>query len=108
MRAAHLKTLLTCIGAKVKNAPRVGAHLMMSSRRVLLHAGRINDKMSENDVLANQQRILKNQKQIIANQTQIKSNQEAIKKNQATILKNQGSLNTIIKNQKQILGLLKK
>jgi hypothetical protein len=45
---------------------------------------------------------------IIANQTQIKSNQEAIKKNQGTILKNQGSLNTIIKNQKQILGLLKK
>jgi hypothetical protein len=66
------------------------------------------NRVSENDVLANQKRILKNQKEIIANQTQIKSNQEAIKKNQATILKNQDSLNTIIRNQKQILTWLKK
>jgi hypothetical protein len=81
---------------------------MGPSRRVLLHAGRINNKMSENDVIANQKRILKNQNEIIANQTQIKSNQETIKRNQAKILKNQDSLNTIIKNQKQILALLNK
>jgi endoglucanase Acf2 len=81
---------------------------MGESRRVLLHAGRINNKMPENAVIANQKHILRNQKEIIANQTQIKSNQEAIKKNQAKILKNQDSLATIIKNQKQILALLNK
>ena len=91
-----------------ENAPRGGHNLMGPSRRVLLHYGRINNKMSENDVIANQKRILKNQKEIIANQMQIKSNQETIKKNQATILKNQSSLNTILKNQKRILALLHK
>jgi hypothetical protein len=91
---------------KMRQSP--GINLMGLSRRALLHAERINNKMSENDVIANQKRILNNQKEIIANQTKIKSNQEAIKRNQATILKNQGSLNTIIKNQKQILALLKK
>lgn len=94
--------------AKMKMRHALGHNLIGPSRRVLLHSGRINNTMSENDVIANQKRILKNQKEIIANQTQIKSNQEAIKKNQATILKNQGSLNTILKNQKQMLALLKK
>jgi hypothetical protein len=78
--------------------------------------------MSERDVIGNQKQILKNQKTILANQGHIKknqdhikanqghikANQETIKKNQAAILKNQGSLNTIIKNQEQILVLLRK
>jgi hypothetical protein len=65
-------------------------------------------EMSESDVIANQKQILKNQKEIISNQNQIKSNQDTIKKNQATILKNQGTLDTIVKNQKQILAAIKK
>jgi hypothetical protein len=65
-------------------------------------------KMSERAVINNQKHILKNQKAILSNQGQIKANQGTIKKNQASILKNQNSLNTIIKNQEQILALLKK
>jgi hypothetical protein len=102
------KTLLTLHRHQDENAPRAGPQPDGATHRVLLHAGRINDKMSETAVITNQKRILKNQKGIIANQTKIKSNQETIKKNQGTILKNQGSLNTILKNQKQILALLKK
>ena len=57
--------------------------------------------MSENDVIANQKSILHNQQAILANQ-------DTIKANQAAILKNQDTLNTIVKNQEQILALLKK
>ena len=64
--------------------------------------------MSEREVINNQKHILKNQKTILSNQSQIKANQGTITKNQASILKNQNSLNTIIKNQEQILALLKK
>jgi hypothetical protein len=102
------KTLLTGAVAKIKTRHARGIDLIRPSRRALLHPERIDKQMSENDVIANQKSILKNQNEIIANQTKIKSNQEAIKKNQATILRNQGSLNTILKNQKQILALLKK
>jgi hypothetical protein len=72
-------------------------------------------QMSEQTVVSNQKQILKNQKNILSNQAQIKSNQDTIKKNQGIILKNQGAilknqttLNTIIKNQQEILALLKK
>ena len=65
-------------------------------------------KMSERTVISNQNRILSNQKTIVANQGEIKANQETIKKNQAAILKNQRTLDTIVKNQKRILALLKK
>jgi hypothetical protein len=91
-----------------ENVPRAGAQLNGAISPCFTSCRKENNKMSENDVIANQKRILKNQKEIIANQTRIKSNQEAIKKNQGTILKNQGSLNTILKNQRQILALLKK
>jgi hypothetical protein len=64
------------------------------------------EKMSENDVIANQKRILQNQKSILANQNTIKANQETIKRNQASILKNQSALGTIVKNQKRILAKL--
>jgi hypothetical protein len=71
--------------------------------------------MSEQDVLANQKHILENQKAILANQEAIKGNQHAIKDNQTSILDNQGaikknqeSLDLILKNQQQILALLKK
>jgi hypothetical protein len=74
--------------------------------RISLRGG--GTDMSENDVISNQKQILRNQKEILANQKQIKANQDTIKKNQATILKNQGTLNTILKNQKQILALLNK
>jgi hypothetical protein len=96
------------MSTRMKMRHTLSHSLIGPSRGVLLHAGRIKNKMSEIAVLANQKRILGNQKEILANQKRIKSNQEAIKRNQATILKNQGSLNTIIKNQKQILALLKK
>jgi hypothetical protein len=69
---------------------------------------RFRRNMSEQTVISNQKQILKNQKTILSNQAQIKANQDTIKKNQASILKNQASLNTIIKNQQQILALLKK
>jgi hypothetical protein len=72
-------------------------------------------QMSESTVIANQKTIVQNQKTIIgnqaglrANQTTIKKNQAAILKNQSAILKNQGALQTIIKNQKEILARLKK
>jgi hypothetical protein len=65
-------------------------------------------EMADQTVVNNQKQILKNQKEILSNQRQIKANQETIKKNQASILKNQNSLNTIVKNQQQILALLKK
>jgi hypothetical protein len=65
-------------------------------------------KMSEREVINNQKHILKNQKAILSNQSQIKANQETIKKNQASILKNQNTLNTVVRNQEQILTLLKK
>jgi hypothetical protein len=71
--------------------------------------------LSENDVLANQKHILENQKAILANQDAIKDNQHAIKEtqkviveNQGSIKKNQESLDLILKNQQQILALLKK
>jgi hypothetical protein len=95
-------------GRQDKNAPVAGHCLDGARSPCSTSSRRIKYQMSEIAVIANQKRILKNQKEIIANQTKIKSNQEAIKRNQATILKNQGSLNTIIKNQKQILALLKK
>jgi hypothetical protein len=70
--------------------------------------------MSENQVIANQKTIVQNQKTILANQsalrvnqTTIKKNQAAILKNQSSILKNQNALQTIIKNQKDILARLK-
>jgi hypothetical protein len=91
-----------------ENAPRAGVQLDLAISTCCTSDRRIKNEMSESDVIANQKRILKNQKEIIANQTRIKTNQETIKKNQATILKNQDSLNTIIKNQKQILSLLNK
>jgi hypothetical protein len=101
------KTLLTSISAntKMRHAPcaTCQGHLaVFNSWR--------KDKTECRETTCSEirSRSLKNQKEIIANQTQIKSNQDAVKKNQATILKNQGSLNTIIKNQKQILTLLKK
>lgn len=57
--------------------------------------------MADNDVIANQRTILENQKTMLANQKTIVENQEVIKKNQA-------SLNRILKNQEEILALLKK
>jgi hypothetical protein len=77
-------------------------------RAVNFTAGGCWQKMSERTVVNNQKQILKNQKVILSNQGHIQANQETIKKNQASILKNQASLNTIIKNQKQILAHLKK
>jgi hypothetical protein len=71
--------------------------------------------MSESEVVANQKIIIQNQKTIIANQAALRANQKTIQgnqgrilKNQAGILKNQSALNTIVKNQKQILARLKK
>jgi hypothetical protein len=71
--------------------------------------------LSENEVLANQKHILENQKAILANQDTIKENQHAIKdtqkvivENQGDIKKNQQSLDLILKNQQQILALIKK
>jgi hypothetical protein len=71
--------------------------------------------LSEHDVLANQKHILENQKAILANQDAIKDNQHAIKdtqkiivENQGAIKKNQESLDVILKNQHEILALLKK
>lgn len=57
--------------------------------------------MAETDVIANQRVILENQKPILANQELIKENQELIKKNQE-------KLAIIVRNQEQILSLLKK
>jgi hypothetical protein len=57
--------------------------------------------MAEADVISNQQQILANQKQILANQQEIKDNQSMIKQNQ-------DKLDTILKNQQEILSLLKK
>jgi hypothetical protein len=59
------------------------------------------DTMAEADVLANQREILANQKQILGNQQQILDNQDVIKKNQE-------KLDIIIRNQEQILALVKK
>jgi hypothetical protein len=81
---------------------------LVCPRDVYFMPGGCTTNMSENAVIANQKLILRNQSEILANQGQIKANQVTIKKNQATILKNQGSLNTIIKNQKQILARLNK
>jgi ribonucleotide monophosphatase NagD (HAD superfamily) len=64
--------------------------------------------MSESNVIANQKTIIANQSAIRANQKAIQSNQGSILKNQAGILKNQGALTAILKNQKEILTLLKK
>ena len=57
--------------------------------------------MAEDEVIANQKVILNNQDSILANQKAIIDNQETIKRNQAT-------LDEIVKNQHQILSLLKK
>ena len=63
--------------------------------------------MPESDVIANQL-ILENQQSILANQDAIKANQVEIKANQETIQKNQETLDTIVRNQEEILALLKK
>lgn len=57
--------------------------------------------MAETDVIANQRTILENQKLILANQDQIKENQDIIRANQE-------KLDIIIRNQEQILAVLKK
>ena len=89
--------------------PRVSLFSQWLQRREAVHI------MSESDVLANQKTILQNQKTVIANQGAIQANQKTIKgnqanilRNQASILKNQRTLDTIVKNQKQILAKLKK
>jgi hypothetical protein len=64
--------------------------------------------MPDNDVLANQKLILQNQSTIIANQDAIKNNQAAVLANQETIKNNQHSLHLILKNQEEILRLLRK
>jgi len=58
-------------------------------------------KMSEHDILANQKIILEHQQIILANQKAIQENQETIKQNQA-------ALPQILKNQQEILALLRK
>jgi hypothetical protein len=60
-----------------------------------------DDKMSENDVLANQKTILDHQATILANQKTILENQAAIKHNQDALQK-------IIENQERILAAIKK
>ena len=59
------------------------------------------DKMSNDNVLANQKTIIKNQATILSNQT-------AIKKNQGDIKTNQKKLDQILANQKAILANQKK
>jgi hypothetical protein len=107
---ASVKQLLTKLPFKDKMLPRqedYQAALPACSRDVYSNSGGYQ-QMSEREVINNQKRILKNQKAILSNQGQIKVNQGTIKKNQASILKNQTSLNSIIKNQEEILALLKK
>jgi TolA-binding protein len=99
---------LTLLVQQRQNAPHVRAAIRVSCPRGVHFSSGGFVPMSERDVISNQKKILSNQRQIIANQKSIRANQETIKKNQGTILKNQGSLNTIIKNQKQILARLKK
>jgi hypothetical protein len=86
----------------------LGAFEKCACPRVIHYPPGGSQEMPESDIIANQKQILRNQKEIIANQNQIKSNQNTIQKNQATILKNQGTLDTIVKNQKQILAAIKK
>jgi hypothetical protein len=61
----------------------------------------LEDSMAEDEVVSNQKLILNNQNSILANQKIIIDNQETIKRNQET-------LDEIVKNQQQILSLLKK
>jgi len=69
--------------------------------RIKAEFPRRRDKMSENEVLANQKTILDHQAEILANQKTILENQAAIKQNQDALQK-------IIQNQEKILAALKK
>jgi hypothetical protein len=99
---------LTRQGGKARMRRTFGAKFCVVVFFIYFAPRRRAEHMSESTVIANQKQILNNQKTIIANQKQIKSNQDTIKRNQGTILKNQGSLDTILKNQKQILALVRK
>jgi hypothetical protein len=64
--------------------------------------------MPESDIIANQKQIIENQKTILSNQQHIQGNQETIKADQEAIKKNQATLDIIVKNQEEIVALLKK
>jgi hypothetical protein len=86
-----------------KNTAPSRSRLFNSRNRLLTASGGPchTPKMSEHDVLANQKLILENQQTI-------QENQKVIQKNQTIIKQNQQALPQILKNQEEILALLRK